>query len=221
MAMIPFLRNMTNFFNIHTHNSVHPETEILSLLPEQLSTNIHIDYVSVGIHPWELTEENADIQWETLHESIRDKRIVAIGECGLDKLKGPSMEHQTAIFKQEAALAENCSLPLIIHCVKAFNELIQLKKEISPCQPWIIHGFRGKLPLTLDCIRHGFYLSIGSRFQVDALKAIPLDRLFIESDESEESIRSIYQRIAETKEISLQELVEAINKNVREVFFKH
>ena len=211
---------MADFFNIHTHVSVHPESEILSLAPEELSTDNRSFYASVGIHPWTLTEENADIQWKALCESIKDKRIVAIGECGLDKLKGPSMELQTAVFKQEAALAEDSSLPLIIHCVKAFNELIQLKKEISPCQPWIIHGFRGKLPLALDCIRHGFYLSIGSHFQENTLKAIPLDRLFIETDESEESIESIYQRIAEIKGISQQELLEAINKNVREVFFK-
>ena len=211
---------MANFFNIHTHVSVHPESEIRSLAPEELSTDNRSFYVSVGIHPWTLTEENANIQWKALHESIKDKRIAAIGECGLDKLKGPSMELQTAVFKQEAALAEDSSLPLIIHCVKAFNELIQLKKEISPCQPWIIHGFRGKLPLALDCIRHGFYLSIGSHFQENTLKAIPLDRLFIETDESEESIGSIYQRIAETKGIALQELIEAINKNLREVFFK-
>ena len=211
---------MTAFFNIHTHVSVHPENEILSLAPEELSTDKRSFYASVGIHPWTLTEENADIQWKALCESIKDKRIVAIGECGLDKLKGPSMELQTAVFKQEAALAEDSSLPLIIHCVKAFNELVQLKKEISPRQPWIIHGFRGKLPLALDCIRHGFYLSIGSHFQENTLKAIPLDRLFIETDESEESIGSIYQRIAETKGISQQELLEAINKNVREVFFK-
>ena len=211
---------MADFFNIHTHVSIHPESEILSLAPEELSTDNRSFYASVGIHPWTLTEENADIQWKALCESIKDKRIVAIGECGLDKLKGPSMELQTAVFKQEAALAEDSSLPLIIHCVKAFNELIQLKKEISPCQPWIIHGFRGKLPLALDCIRHGFYLSIGSHFQENTLKAIPLDRLFIETDESEESIESIYQRIAEIKGISQQELLEAINKNVREVFFK-
>ena len=211
---------MADYFNIHTHVSVHPESEIRSLAPEELSTENRSSYASVGIHPWTLTKENADIQWEALRESIKDKRIIAIGECGLDNLKGPSMELQTAVFKQEAALAENSSLPLIIHCVKAFNELIQLKKEISPCQPWIIHGFRGKLPLALDCIRHGFYLSIGSHFQENTLKAIPLDRLFIETDESEESIGSIYQRIAETKGISQQELLEAINKNVREVFFK-
>ena len=211
---------MADFFNIHTHVSVHPESEILSLAPEELSTDNRSFYASVGIHPWTLTEENADIQWKALCESIKDKRIVAIGECGLDKLKGPSMELQTAVFKQEAALAEDSSLPLIIHCVKAFNELIQLKKEISPRQSWIIHGFRGKLPLALDCIRHGFYLSIGSHFQENTLKTIPLDHLFIETDESEESIGSIYQRVAETKGISQQELLEAINKNVREVFFK-
>ena len=211
---------MADFFNIHTHVSVHPESEIRSLAPEELSTDNRSFYASVGIHPWTLTEENADIQWEALRESIKDKRIIAIGECGLDKPKGPSMELQTAVFKQEAALAESSSLPLIIHCVKAFNELIQLKKAISPRQPWIIHGFRGKLPLALDCIRHGFYLSIGSHFQETTLKAIPLDRLFIETDESKESIGSIYQRIAEIKGISQQELLEAINKNVREVFFK-
>ena len=211
---------MPDFFNIHTHTSLHPETEILSLAPEQLYADIQMEYASVGIHPWHLTLENSEPQWEALRQSVKDKRIIAIGECGLDKLQGPSLELQTSLFKQEATLAEERSLPLIIHCVKAFNELIQLKKEIYPSQPWIIHGFRGKLPLAADCIRHGFYLSIGSRFQTDALKAIPLDRLFIETDESEESIGSIYQRIAETKGISLQELTEAINKNVREVFFK-
>lgn len=211
---------MTDFFNIHTHTSIRPETEILSLSLEQLSTDIHVVYASVGIHPWNLSIEHSESQWKALCQSIKDKRIVAIGECGLDKLKGPSLELQTTLFKQEATLAEENSLPLVIHCVKAFNELIQLKKEISPRQPWIIHGFRGKLPLALDCIRHGFYLSIGSKFQADALKAIPLDRLFIETDESEESISSIYQRIAQTKGISLQELTEAINKNVRKVFFK-
>ena len=211
---------MTDFFNIHTHSSIFPETEILSLSPEQLPTNIHTMYASAGIHPWELTLENANSQWEALCHSIKDKRIIAIGECGLDKLKGPSMALQTIVFKQEATLAEENSLPLIIHCVKAFNELIQLKKEISPRQPWIIHGFRGKLHLAQDCIRHGFYLSLGSNFQENSLKAIPINRLFIETDDSEENIGSIYQRIAETKEISLQELVEAINKNVQDVFFK-
>jgi TatD DNase family protein len=125
-----------------------------------------------------------------------------------------------ALFKKEALLAESRSIPLVIHCVKAFNELILLKKEIKPLQPWIIHGFRGKLSLATDCIRHGFYLSIGAYFQEDALKAIPTDKLFIETDESDKPIEDIYQNIAQVRAMELEELRECINKNAREVFFK-
>ena len=211
---------MTDFFNIHTHSLTHPETEILSLSPEACPIHPHVVHASIGIHPWELTEENANTLWQNLQERTTDPRVVALGECGLDKLKGPSIELQTALFKQEAQWAEEHSLPLIIHCVKAFNELIQLKKEIRPYQPWIIHGFRGKEALAMDCIRHGFYLSMGAHFQENAIKAIPLDRLFIETDESEENIKIIYQCIAGIQGISPEELAETINKNVREVFFK-
>jgi TatD DNase family protein len=96
--MILFHKIMENFFNIHTHTSLQPETEILSLSPEQLSTDTHVVYASVGIHPWNLTLEHSEHQWEALCQSVKDKRTIAIGECGLDKLKGPSLELQTAIF---------------------------------------------------------------------------------------------------------------------------
>ena len=217
---ILFLNAMKGFLNIHTHSSVHPDTEILSLSPASLLENQEAIHVSVGIHPWELTEANADALWENLQKAIEDKRVVAIGECGIDKLKGPSLDLQIALFKKEALLAEAHSIPLVIHCVKAFNELILLKKEIKPLQPWIIHGFRGKLSLAKDCIRHGFYLSIGTHFQEDALKAIPSDRLFIETDEADKSIEDIYQNIAQVRGMELEELKECINKNAEEVFFK-
>ena len=217
---ILFLNAMKGFLNIHTHSSVHPDTEILSLPPVSLLENQGAIYASVGIHPWELTEANADALWEVLQKAVEDKRVVAIGECGIDKLKGPSLDLQIALFKKEALLAEARSIPLVIHCVKAFNELILLKKEIKPLQPWIIHGFRGKLSLAKDCIRHGFYLSMGAHFQEDALKAIPSDRLFIETDEADKSIEDIYQNIAQVRGMELEELKECINKNAEEVFFK-
>jgi TatD DNase family protein len=211
---------MKGYLNIHTHISKHPDTEIISLSPTMLLENQVAIHASVGIHPWELTEKHADSLWKALQKTVEDKRVVAIGECGIDKLKGPSLDLQMALFKKEALLAESRSIPLVIHCVKAFNELILLKKEIKPLQPWIIHGFRGKLSLATDCIRHGFYLSIGAYFQEDALKAIPTDKLFIETDESDKPIEDIYQNIAHVRAMELEELRECINKNAREVFFK-
>lgn len=208
-----------DFFNIHTHTLVHPESEILVQSPCSVSDTKAI-HTSVGIHPWQLTEETADAQWKALQEQISHPNVVAIGEGGLDKLKGPSLELQTDLLRKQIALSEEKSLPLILHCVKAFNELIQLKKETKPRQPWIIHGFRGKETLAMDCIRHDFYLSFGEHFQEGAIKATPLEKLFIETDESETPIETIYSSIAKVRGISLEELKECIKKNVQEVFFK-
>ena len=130
------------------------------------------------------------------------------------------MDIQMKLLKQQALLSEEKRLPLILHCVKAFNELILLKKEIKPSQAWIIHGFRGKEALATDCLRHGFYLSFGEHFQEDALRTVPLEKLFIETDESRTSIEAIYQSIAKVRGISLEELTESVKKNVKEVFFK-
>ena len=209
-----------DFFNIHTHSLVHPESEILAQSPDLFPSDKLPVYTSIGIHPWFLTEENAESQWKALQKQVSHPSVLAIGEGGLDKLKGPDMELQVKILKQQVALSEEKSLPLIIHCVKAFNELIQLKKELRPHQPWIIHGFRGKEALAIDCIRHGLYLSYGEHFQENALKATPQEKLFIETDESEIPVQEIYQSIALVHGIGLQELMESVKKNVKEVFFK-
>ena len=80
-------------------------------------------------------------------------------------------------------LSEKNSLPLILHVVKAFPEIIALKKELKPRQPWIIHGFRGKPELAKELHRHGFFLSLGERHNPDAAAIIPAERLLLESDE--------------------------------------
>jgi TatD DNase family protein len=177
-------------------------------------------HLSVGIHPWFLTEGNVDQLLAALHQSLEDERVVALGEAGLDKLRGETMTIQTAVFRQEVALSEKLGLPMIIHCVKAYNELAQLKKELQPHQPWIIHGFRGKKNVAVNLLRQGFYLSFGARFQEEAVRSVPLERMFVETDESPESIEEICCRIAEAKGVTPEELVEAINKNVSKVFFK-
>lgn len=211
-----------DFFNIHTHLTRHPESEILSTDVSLFSSITDKEvYLSTGIHPWYLTENESEIQLQTLQETIKDKRVVAIGESGLDKLKGSSIELQQAVFKKEIDLSEKYSLPMVIHCVKAFNELLQLKQSTKPHQPWIIHGFRGKEALAKDLIRHECYLSFGANYQEEALRIIPIEKLFIESDEAETPIEDIYFCIARTRNIPVEELAESIKKNVERVFFKH
>ena len=209
-----------DFFNIHTHIAKHPESEIFSTDVHLFSSVSKSKFLSVGIHPWYLTDHDVENQLEILRKAIENKQVVTIGECGFDKLKGPSMELQTSVFIEEITLAEEQGLPMVIHCVKAYNELIQIKKSTHPQQPWIIHGFRGKEALAKECIQHGFYLSFGPYFQEDALRVVPIEKLFIETDESELSIEEIYLRIAHARGMELKELTESIKKNVERVFFK-
>ena len=208
-------------FDIHTHLvSNYPEHVVRSFAVGKDTIDACAVHWSVGVHPWFLTADNASILLELLRESLKDDRVVALGEAGLDKLRGEDMAVQLDVFRQEVAMAEEQGLPMVIHCVKAYNELIQLKKELSPCQPWIIHGFRGKKNLAVELLRHGCYLSFGACFQEETVCSVPLERMFAETDESPESIEEIYRRIAEVRGVSSEELVEAINKNVCAVFFK-
>lgn len=209
-----------DFFNIHTHITKHPESEILSADVLSFSSIGKNEYLSVGIHPWYLADNDAENQLESLRKAIGNRQVVAIGECGLDKLKGPSMELQASVFRKEIALAEEHNLPMVIHCVKAYNELVQIKKSTHPQQPWIIHGFRGKEALAKECLQHGFHLSFGAYFQEDALRAVPVEKLFVETDESGMAIEEVYLRIARTRGMELEELTESIKKNVERVFFK-
>lgn len=206
-------------FNIHTHKPLHPGNEIVSYDVSALPVDKE-GYISIGIHPWFLTEDNAEKLLKDLQNAIEMYRPIAIGEAGLDKLKGPSMEFQTEVFKKVAALAEEHSLPLVIHCVKAFNELVRIKQEMRPRQAWIVHGFRGKAPLANELIRHGFRLSLGALFQGGINGESIKDHLFIESDESETPIEDIYQSVANNLHLPFEELEEAIKMNVKKVFFK-
>ena len=197
------------FIDIHTHNK---ESNNLSSI---LNSNEYIAgrRISIGIHPWDISGD-----WKELFATIRmnayKENVCAIGECGIDKLKPPAGEElQQEVFKAHALLAEEAKKPLIIHCVKGFDTIISLRKEISPKQAWIIHGFRGKPQQAEQLIKNGFYISYGEKFNSESLKNTPKERLFIESDESEKSIEEIYNGIAEIKGCSTAELSVTIMHN--------
>jgi len=158
----------------HTHHE-HRHGAIINWRP-----GMPIDpelYYSAGTHPWNVGTTYA------LESLPNSPRIVAVGEVGLDKAQGPPLDIQQKELLKWIEISEIRKLPLILHIVRAFPEIIALKKKLSPKQPWIIHGFRGKPQLALELLRHGFYLSIEEKYNPDAVAVIPRDRLLLESDE--------------------------------------
>lgn len=152
-------------------------------------------YYSVGIHPWGAADRS-DYLLQRLHEAASRSDVVAIGETGIDRRRGPEPSLQQELFLLHARLAEETSKPLIIHCVGAWNEIMQARSDLKPSQPWIIHGFRGKSQLARQLIDNGFYLSLGERFNPETPAVIPPDRLLIETDESKFSPETIAASIS-------------------------
>lgn len=138
--------------------------------------------VSVGIHPWDSATVAADAVGR-LRAEAAGERVVAIGECGLDALRGAPMPRQLELLRAQAAVAEELHKPLILHIVRAWNEIIALKRELRPSVPWAIHGFRGKPELAQRLLDEGFYLSLGPRHNPLTASLIPSGRLLIESDD--------------------------------------
>ena len=170
---------------------------------------------SVGIHPWyiyDVEEQLTDLKRQAMLPGV-----VAIGETGLDKLVEASLECQQEIFKVSAAFAENLGIFLIIHCVKAWDELIALKKELKPRMPWVIHGFRGNAVLARQLIRQGFYLSFGEHFHPEAVHEAWPGYLFAETDDREIDIRTVYRNLSASLNLRLEQFAGQIAENVRDI----
>lgn len=197
------------FIDIHTHHSgssAYPAIRNLTFAEaEKLFPADEEGLFSVGFHPWQADEFS--VEWlQKLKKRAKDKRFVMVGECGLDKNSKASLETQISVFEKQITLSEEIQKPLIIHCVGYFNELFALKKQINPRQKWIIHGFRGKPELAKQALKAGFELSFGEHFNPESIGLTPIDKLFIETDESDSSIAEIYRQIALIKKTTPEEL---------------
>jgi TatD DNase family protein len=204
--------------DIHTHRiPLIAGTAIESVAPEEFSPRTG-GWYSLGNHPWYI-EREGHLFRETFLSLLTHPQVLAVGEAGLDKLTNVSMKQQITVFREQMELSELVKKPLIIHSVRANNELIQLKKDIRPTQPWIIHGFRGKAALAEMLLNQGFYLSFGAKYQEEALRITPLERLFLETDDSDVSIGDLYMRAAFIKGISDESLHHAVAANISSTFF--
>jgi len=214
------------FVDIHTHNkseSNYPSIRNLTF-PEagQIFNSYENGFFSVGFHPWFVNEFNPEML-SKLKNWTADSRMVAIGECGLDKNSQFDLNFQIEVFKKQILLSEKKHLPVIIHCVSSFNELFELKKQLNPQQIWIIHGFRGKPELVKQILKAGCSISFGEHFNIESVSFTPIEKLFVETDESQLSIKEIYNQIAEIKNINPYELTagELFYKKITSKISKH
>lgn len=201
--------------DIHSHkiDEVRNDTIYNLLYPanNQLNDNL---YYSIGIHPWYIPDT---INWADFISIAQKENVLAIGEVGLDKIKGKPIDTQYSIFMKQALIAEDIGKPIIIHMVKTQAYILKAYKEVKPKQPWIVHGFRGNNTQAEQLLKHNISISIGEKFN-NTLKEVDKKHLFIETDNSDVSIESILKNFSGKIQIDEKKIERDILTNTRRIF---
>lgn len=205
-------------FDFHHHNRENTYG-IYNLEPKEIVTEKKF---SVGIHPKDI-DENWEENFEKIKEISLLPNCVAIGECGLDGLISVNENLQKEVFENHILWANQINKPVIIHCVKRFSEIIPFQKIAEI--PLVIHGFNKKKTIADEMLKHGFYLSFGksvlhSLSLQSILKEFPLEKMFLETDDANFNIEELYQKTAEIKGISIENLHNKILKNIESLPIK-
>lgn len=206
------------FINIHTHNKTDDKLSVISIFPEEAGLIEENKFYSLGIHPWEVSKININEQLTIVEKFASFKNIIAIGEIGLDKYHD-NFELQKDIFLKQIKIAETHNKPIIIHCVKAFSELLGFLKKNKICVPVIIHRYSGNKTIADELIKFGCRLSFGhelfnSKSKTQRVfKNIPINKIFFETDDANIYIEDVYKKAAEIKSIKPMDLKKAIFDN--------
>lgn len=211
-----------DFIDIHVHGGT-PSSGIFileSLMAHESKIPVAVAGVAYtyGIHPWFLNEGNYKQQIVSVESLIGHPDIIAIGEAGFDRLRGPSPELQCRAFEDQIIISEKIRKPVVIHCVRAWDELLAVHKKLKPEMSWLIHGYRGNVKLASQLISRGMYLSFWFDFVLrpgsgDLLRHLPADRIFLETDGADVDIKNIYDKVASDLDLSVDELKSIILKN--------
>jgi len=185
--------------------------------------NIH----TKAIHPWDLSpsfdRESFENQWEKL--KAETEGIVAIGECGLDRVHEgiADITDQIYVLEKHFKLASELKLPLILHIVRAYSDLLYMLKKNHFNQPIMLHAFGGNDHEMHELLKYPVWFSYGKRlFNTDKmLKVTPIDKLLLETgDQGDYSIELIYKKAAESLGMSVTDLETQIEKNFLAFFGK-
>ena len=181
---------MTLCLDIHTHHPAPQPQAVVSVGIDDFNP-IEGQFYSVGIHPWNTNGNVTAQEWEKLDRFAEMPCVVAIGECGIDKLKGGPMFRQLLIWRHHIELSEKLRKPLIVHDVKAHDIIVGIKKDMNPTQPWVVHGLRAKPTVAKMLTDEGIYVSFGEKFNPETPRTVPEQLLLTETDESELTIEQI------------------------------
>ncbi len=218
---------MLVFIDIHSHALKQNTGDVISVFSADPVKDPFFNtssFFSAGVHPWSLPHKHAEWYVYFVRKIAKHEHCVAIGECGLDYREKSDISLQQDVFRKHIEISEEMQLPLIIHCVGAFHDLLNMKKELKPLQLWIIHGFSKSAGTAEQLIEAGCCLSFGKKALEPAysglIRNIPEKMLFAETDDSNVDIQDVYRALAVAKHVDMEQMAFIIASNVTRNFQK-
>lgn len=216
--------HFAKFINLH-HHGFHENHDAhsnifaitnLSLKDEQVP-----QFFSIGIHPWEVMNDDLSTMKEVELRAMNEKCLM-IGESGLDFFRPNPRQAQILFFKEHIKLSEKLKIPLIIHCVRALDEILVIHNEMAPQMPWVLHDFNGSVDQITKVLKRNIYFSLGPTYLRPNSKIhkfakhLDINKIFFESDDHpiEDIVRG-YQKYSEQMDISIDDLKIQIDKNFK------
>ncbi len=215
------------FVDIHTHlfRTEKETITVQNIFPgEGFAAFSGRNFYSVGLHPWHIkTEEENNEMLSQVEEALEFDHVIFVGEAGLDKRTETDFDEQKRVFEAQAFMAEEYQKPLIIHCVKAYNEILEIHKKMEPKMTWIFHSYNGSVEMTRQLAHQNFIFSFGEILflpgtkAIDSFKNLPLNKIFFETDEYDGNVEHMYKQGARLKNISEEEIIMTVWDNFNRI----
>ncbi|MFV0210302.1 TatD family hydrolase [Empedobacter falsenii] len=211
------------FLNAHTHHLSNDSTvlELYNQFPNKLNNGVKL--FSIGIHPAYIKTSSIEEEIRLIKQNLSNKNCLAIGEIGLDKLCETDFKLQIEVFEQQLKIAEEFKIPVIIHSVRAYQEILQIRKKMKLTIPFMFHGFNKNEQLLHQILVQNCFVSFGKNLlsnknlQIIFAK-ISANQFFLENDASEIPIKEIYAFVANLRKITIEELQLQQAENWKTIF---
>ena len=208
--------------DIHSHHK--------SIIDDKFQLTFVVNHHSLGIHPWELTlpfDETTELQKITELKAQFNSKILAIGECGLDRRRKDivNIDIQEKVLNWHMDWALEVKRPLILHCVKAEADLLKILKKKRYPGRILLHDFGGSLETAQSLLKYDFFFSFGKRLfnpnsqAAKVMKSLPQNKIFIETDDQTDfSLEDIFQKATSLLKLESDKCEELFFNNLLSFF---
>lgn len=209
--------------DFHTHSQdplLYDSKAITSYSLPQSREILPDAWFTVGLHPWDSERLDAYRLVENVLPGLLERpNCLALGEAGLDRLRGADIKVQQELFEQQVKLAERIQIPIVVHCVRAWSELTSVLRAVSFSGRKAIHGFRGHKQILSHLLYDDWYISVGPNKigqLPEIISEIPADRLLLETDDKAYSIEEVFEMAAKLLDSSSSAIRRLVSRNIQD-----